>query len=437
MPRPGTTFLEDPTPNQLLRAVASNHRWWMIRSTRSAGGEVRRQKGVAWVYTPSPGGEVAIPFPHLSGASPGDQLDDITSYYRARRPVRGVTFWSLDPPKPSDLAARLAARGFEWSFRPHWMWLDLGKMRTYHPEPAGVRIEPVEDEAPWDVEDLPYYSRDAVAHQHALRHMRPRRVWRFGAWLDGRIAGHATLHLTTGRLGVAGIYSVGVVPAARNRGIGVAVTLAVCELARQLGCRHALLNSTEMGERVYGRIGFESLGYGQTWFLSEDVLTSEPPTRTQVAFVEAVGRGDIGALDSVGRRMSPHDLDAPLPAGLTPVQLAARTSQPASAEWLSRHGATLDVLSVWDLGWKDRALRLLAGAPELANRRSGKWQTTPLHEATLRDDTELTRILLAAGSDLEAQDAEFHSTPLGWAQHMQRTEIMGLIGQHLGKVRSG
>ena len=49
-------------------------------------------------------------------------------------------------------------------------------------------------------------------------------VWHFAAWLKGEPVGHSTLCLTTGALGIAGIYDVGVVPDARNQGIGKAVS---------------------------------------------------------------------------------------------------------------------------------------------------------------------------------------------------------------------
>src|SRR5207244_192005 len=133
------------------------------------------------------------------------------------------------------------------------------------------------------------------------------------------------------------------------------------------------------------------------------------PTEVQVRLVEAIGRGDIAALTDLRPKLGPAMLDAVLPCGSTPMQVAVTTSQPASAEWLVNHGAVLDVISAWDLGWKERVRQQLAATPELVNQRSGSWQTTPMHTAAERGDTELARILLAANPDLEIQDTQFRS----------------------------
>ena len=202
-----------------------------------------------------------------------------------------------------------------------------------------------------------------------------------------------------------------------------------------MGCRYAVLNSTEMGAPLYRSLGFETLGYGQTWWLQRDVLAQEPPTHLEVALAEAVGRGDLVALDALAHRLPPKVLDAALRCGLTPVQVAVQTGHPASVDWLVRHGATLDVVSAWALGWKERVADLLAASPELANRRSGRQGRTPLHEAVLRDDAELARVVLAAHPDLGIADTEFRSTPLGWARHFGREEIIWLIERDRGGVK--
>lgn len=427
----GPTFLgENPTHPQLERAIAANSREWILRVTRSSGGEIRRENGATWVH--APGGEAQVAFPRLTAAKAGEQLDTMMAYYRERRPP-SILFWSLLPAQPRDLGARLLARGFDWCWQPHWMWLDLTQINSNHPYPEGLHVGPVEDGGIWEVDDLPYYSRSGAAAHFALTRARPQRVWWFAAWLDGRVVGHTSVNLTTGPQGVAGIFNVGVVPAARNRGVGKAVVAAACEQARAIGCRHALLNGT--GERMYNQIGFRTIGRGQTWYLRGATLEAPPPTETQVAFIEAVGRGDLRALDRLAGRLDPGAADTPLASSLTPLQVAVHTEQPTAADWLVRHGAVLDLLTAWDLGWKERVPALLTARPDHVNRRSGDWGITPLHEAAQRNDSELARVLLAARPDLTIEDTQFHSTPLGWARHLRHTAVAELIEQHQSRER--
>jgi hypothetical protein len=248
------------------------------------------------------------------------------------------------------------------------------------------------------------------------------------AWLAGEPVGHSTLFLTYGSLGVAGIYGVGVVPGARNRGIGKAVTAAACRHAQSLGCRHALLNAT--GERMYRQLGFERIGYGWTWWLNVERLNAHPPSPPRVALAEAIGRGDLDTLATLAQAGCDEPLDAPLANRMTLLELAAHAHQPASAEWLVGQGATLELLPAWDLGWRERAVQLLAAHPELANRRSGEMQITPLHAAVERDDRELARVLLAARPDLTIKDGTYGGTALDWAKHLRRVDLIVLIERH-------
>ena len=428
------TFLgPNATRGQRLRAVAANHTEWFIANARASGGEVCREDGATRVYTPGlDGGEVVIAFPRIPETRQGVVLDSILGYCRERG-VRKASCWAQTPRGPRGLGARLAARGFEWGWQAHWMGWDLTKLPDDVPVPDGLRIAP-DDACDWDVKDLPYFDWEGAAVVRAQARAEPRRIWHFGAWLGGNVVGQVRLHVTTGRLGVAGIYALGVVPAARRQGVGRALMLEACRFARSLGCNHALLNSA--ASDFYYRLGWEGLGHGQTWWMHPPVLAAPPPPPEQVAFAEAVGLGDTEALGDLQRRGAlPADLNAPLAAGHPPMTLAIQARKPSSVRWLEAHGATLDLLQAWDLGWRKRAARMLADSPERANRRSGPMGITLLHEAVSRGDVDLARLLLTADPDLSIEDTEFHSTPLGWARHFGRTEFAALLERHLSDVR--
>jgi hypothetical protein len=57
-------------------------------------------------------------------------------------------------------------------------------------------------------------------------------------------------------------------------------------------------------------------------------------------------------------------------------------------------------------------LLLESGLPSEA---TSQHQATPLHWAAFHGNLEMTKILLSHGPNLEATDADFHGTPLGWA----------------------
>jgi Ankyrin repeats (3 copies)/Ankyrin repeat len=65
---------------------------------------------------------------------------------------------------------------------------------------------------------------------------------------------------------------------------------------------------------------------------------------------------------------------------------------------------------------KTTVVRLLleSGLPSDA---TSQHQATPLHWAAFHGNLEMTNILLSHGPNLEATDADFHGTPLGWAIH--------------------
>jgi GNAT superfamily N-acetyltransferase len=97
-------------------------------------------------------------------------------------------------------------------------------------------------EGKWAPTELPFDGVGIASVRERLAAARPRRVWHLAALRKDEPVGHATLNVTTGRLGVAGIYDRGVASDERRRGIGTALPdalLACARPSRRLRHRHA------------------------------------------------------------------------------------------------------------------------------------------------------------------------------------------------------
>ena len=77
------------------------------------------------------------------------------------------------------------------------------------------------------------------------------------ALLNNKAVGTSQLFTSAG---VAGIYNVSAIPEARGMGVGSAITLAPLLEARKLGYKVGVLQSSQMGYKVYRRLGFQDFG---------------------------------------------------------------------------------------------------------------------------------------------------------------------------------
>lgn len=425
MPPYPPSVLRQATPAQLEQAVARNHEELFCLNAVALGGEVKTVNGLTCTHE-GLGRGATIAFPSLPASSAGAQLDEIMTWFR-EQPPKSAGCWSLHPPQPADLGVRLLARGFQPGWRPCWMALDLDALVTHHTCPAGLQINANNSTSTHRLHQLPYSGENGAVSQ-AVLDAHPNRAQRFIATLQGQIVGQSCVLLTSGDYGVAGIYNVGVVPAARNQGIGKAVVRAACLYAKERGYQYAVLNAT--GRRMYEQVGFQWIGDGFTWWLMSRRYLTHPPSPREVALAEAVGRGDMAALKNMAPLFSKEELNAPITNGMTLLQLAAHCQQPAAADWLVKQGAVYNVLDAWDLGWKSRAAALLQAHPEQVNQLHGNGGLTLLHIAAERNDPALAALALSAHPNLEIQDKIYQGTPLGWAMHLGREEIAELIKQY-------
>jgi GNAT superfamily N-acetyltransferase len=245
----------DASDGLLVRAAAANQTAWLARVAEAAGGAVHREPGVTWMA--SPAGAV-LAFPRLSRA----RLDELLPRFLASaRSTPEASCWSHLPTSPRDLDGALRGAGFREGWQAHWMAAGTGPLDVR--APVGVEIAVADDRAPTE---LPWDGAGIAAARSRLAAQRPRRVWHLTARRAGEPVGHATVNLTIGRLGVAGIYDMGVAERERRRGIGGALTAAALEVGREHGCALATLNATPEGELLYRQLAFRSVGVAQTWW---------------------------------------------------------------------------------------------------------------------------------------------------------------------------
>lgn len=89
-----------------------------------------------------------------------------------------------------------------------------------------------------------------------LAHLAEPHVHTVVAHLDGAPVATAQVLLSHG---IAGVYYVGTLEAARGRGLAEAVTRAVTNRGFELGAEFASLQASTMGEAIYRRMGYEEL----------------------------------------------------------------------------------------------------------------------------------------------------------------------------------
>lgn len=199
---------------------------------------------------------------------PVEETDAYIEATRAHFALTGLPWrwWIWPQMEPADLQDRLAARGLVPRGVLTAMSVDLRATRDDRPDPAGLLIERVATK-----EGLALAADIAGATFGLPPEKRPRYLEVFSALgfaaeaafqsYVGYVAG-APVAVSQSFIddGVVGIYTVATLPEYRGRGYGAALTLAPLRDARTRNCRYGILQSTEMGRRVYERLGFRADG---------------------------------------------------------------------------------------------------------------------------------------------------------------------------------
>ena len=238
---------------------------------RLPGGTLREDDRLVWFQTPV--GRLPYNGVVRTRLAEADADAEIAGVLAAMRARGAELWWALHPSAtPHDLGDRLAAAGMRPVERMNYMALDLDGWTSPPPKNPRLEIAPVTDPAGerayteltflyWEV---PPAEQAAVAALHAAIDPAVFPGLRFLARLDGRPVAKAYLSWP-GPPAVASVYGMSVHPDARGHGAAVALTVAMVEHARELGCHRVVLHSTDMAVRVYERAGFRGCGTGTAY----------------------------------------------------------------------------------------------------------------------------------------------------------------------------
>ncbi|HLF87344.1 MAG TPA: GNAT family N-acetyltransferase [Anaerolineales bacterium] len=214
--------------------------------------------------------QTSIPHPWFSAAlstqppaeDVEEHINDTLAWFNTRG-VRAFTWWPDTGTNHLEWEGALIPRGFTLDQNTPGMAVDFADLPASVPHPTNFTICPVEDEVAlhtWTRIFMHGYglpeawTGDFFDLLNSLGMTLP--FHHYLGYLDGNPVATSTRYLGAG---VAGIYNVATLPEARGKGIGAAITLQPLLEGREMGYRAGILQSSDMGFRVYQRLGFKHL----------------------------------------------------------------------------------------------------------------------------------------------------------------------------------
>jgi GNAT superfamily N-acetyltransferase len=238
----------EPEPNAVGlfdRSIATLIQSWLYLASGSPGAEVIETEGAAIaIFVHSPDREFLNNTVLARGLEDlGPTLEAVERAY----PSRGVGRYAIWVHESEAAAAHeVKSRGYGYDSSTRTMAMPITDLGAEIDTSTLDLVEPTPEQF-WRLDGLDGFAPNLSAegaHFYVCR-------------LD---AEDAAMLMAFDHGGDCGIYMVGTQPAARRRGLATALSAYAIEQARERGCTTASLQSTEMAESVYARVGFRDLG---------------------------------------------------------------------------------------------------------------------------------------------------------------------------------
>jgi GNAT superfamily N-acetyltransferase len=248
-------------PSKVTAAFDLNLRDFLVKFGELPGTKVATSPELTWLATGLQSPILnAVLLTNLAPESVSEAILEVQAHFKSRR----VTMcWCTGPhTRPPELSKYLAAQGFSFAMASPGMAVNLQKIDENVSTPKDLEIVRVEDARilqKWSyVNQVGYNSSNEVGQAYADLMLRlgfdQPAVRYYLALLKGEPVASALICLSAG---IAGVYNVVTLPAARGQGIGSKIVLTTLQEARAAGYRVAALQSSEIGFNIYRQLGFE------------------------------------------------------------------------------------------------------------------------------------------------------------------------------------
>lgn len=160
--------------------------------------------------------------------------------------------------KPTDLLKHLKKYGFKLIEQDLGMAINLLNINYDSHNPCNFNISVVDDKKTFKswikVASLNFFSDNLLEINLFKNLLFKKNTCFYIATLGRKIVGTSLLYISSG---VAGVYFVSTIADYRSRGIGALLTVAPLLKAKNIGYFVGVLLATQLGRRVYKKIGFE------------------------------------------------------------------------------------------------------------------------------------------------------------------------------------
>jgi hypothetical protein len=184
---------------------------------------------------------------------------------KARKKKVNLHCWVTPKTKPGNMAEYLTSNGFTKIGEPTAMAITLENLNEEARAPKGFTIKEVRDKRTlktWcRVAGTSFGMPPSVTptmYNWYAREMEMGQPLKFYLGIqDGKPVATSNYYLGEG---VCGLYFVGTLPEARNKGIGFSITQKPLLEAKKLGYKAGILQASVMGRPVYLKLGFKEYG---------------------------------------------------------------------------------------------------------------------------------------------------------------------------------